>query len=155
VNWAFAGSNAQKEDTTHHFHIFVGDLSPEINDLSLGKAFSSFPSISQVIVHCINSSESRVMWDLSSGKSRGYGFVAFREKADAEKAIATMNGEWIGNRAIRCNWANQKNSATSASHSTHNIGQDLNYEHVVSQTSSYNTSVYVGNLAPTTTRKLT
>lgn len=31
-----------------------------------------------------------------------------REKADAEQAIATMNGEWLGSRAIRVNWANQK-----------------------------------------------
>jgi len=26
-------------------------------------------------------SDARVMWDINSGKSRGYGFVAFREKA--------------------------------------------------------------------------
>lgn len=31
-----------------------------------------------------------------------------REKPDAEQAIATMNGEWLGSRAIRVNWANQK-----------------------------------------------
>jgi len=31
-----------------------------------------------------------------------------RDKADAEQAIATMNGEWLGSRAIRVNWANQK-----------------------------------------------
>lgn len=48
------------------------------------------------------------MWDPVSGKSRGFGFVAFRDKADAEQAIATMNGEWLGSRAIRCNWATQK-----------------------------------------------
>ena len=41
------------------------------------------------------------------GKSRGYGFLAFRDKTDAEQAIATMNGEWLGSRAIRVNWANQ------------------------------------------------
>ena len=48
------------------------------------------------------------MWDPVSGKSRGFGFVAFRDKTDAEQAIATMNGEWLGSRAIRCNWATQK-----------------------------------------------
>jgi RNA recognition motif-containing protein len=55
-----------------------------------------------------NSSEAHVMWDPVSGKSRGFGFVAFRDKTDAEQAIATMNGEWLGSRAIRCNWATQK-----------------------------------------------
>lgn len=31
-----------------------------------------------------------------------------RDKADADQAIATMNGEWLGSRSIRVNWANQK-----------------------------------------------
>ena len=48
------------------------------------------------------------MWDPNSGKSRGFGFVAFKAKADAERAIATMNGEWLGGRPLRVNWANQK-----------------------------------------------
>lgn len=52
------------------------------------------------------------MWDPVSGKSRGFGFVAFRDKTDAEQAIATMNGEWLGTRAIRCNWATQKGMYT-------------------------------------------
>ncbi|RUO96702.1 hypothetical protein BC936DRAFT_141598 [Jimgerdemannia flammicorona] len=98
VNWAFQGQNLHKEDTSSHYHIFVGDLSPEVNDEVLAKAFSAFGSMS----------DARVMWDVNSGKSRGYGFVAFRDKTDAEQAIATMNGEWLGSRAIRCNWANQK-----------------------------------------------
>ncbi|KAH8926776.1 RNA-binding domain-containing protein [Atractiella rhizophila] len=98
VNWAYQNQTA-KEDLTNHFHVFVGDLSPEVNDEVLHKAFSAFPSLS----------DARVMWDMNTGKSRGYGFLAFRDKADAEQGIATMNGEWLGSRAIRVNWANQKN----------------------------------------------
>jgi nucleolysin TIA-1/TIAR len=84
VNWAFTG-NAQREDTTNHYHVFVGDLSPEVNDAALVKAFKAFGSLS----------DARVMWDSASGKSRGYGFVAFREKADAEQAINTMNDQFV------------------------------------------------------------
>lgn len=51
------------------------------------------------------------MWDLNTGKSRGYGFLAFAEKPDAEQAISAMNGEWLGSRAIRVNWANQRTGA--------------------------------------------
>lgn len=80
------------------YSVFVGDLSPEVNDEILRKTFSAFPSLS----------DARVMWDMNSGKSRGYGFLAFRDRADADQAIATMNGEWLGSRAIRVNWANQK-----------------------------------------------
>jgi nucleolysin TIA-1/TIAR len=67
VNWAYQGQ-ASREDTQHHYHVFVGDLSPDVNDDVLGKAFIQFASLS----------EARVMWDMNSGKSRGYGFLSFR-----------------------------------------------------------------------------
>ena len=145
VNWAYQGSTS-KEDTSNHFHVFVGDLSPEVNDQVLAKAFSAFGSLS----------DARVMWDMNSGKSRGYGFLAFRDKTDAEQAIATMNGEWLGSRAIRVNWANQKTQgapprpggAGGAPAPINFQGGPLSYETVVQQTPAYNTTVYVGNLVP-------
>jgi nucleolysin TIA-1/TIAR len=151
VNWAYQGQQ-NKEDTTGHYHVFVGDLSPEVNDDVLAKAFSAFGTMS----------DARVMWDMNSGKSRGYGFLAFRDKTDAEQAIATMNGEWLGSRAIRVNWANQKTQGAPAPGSTsprpgmsggapapiNFQGGPLSYESVVQQTPAYNTTVYVGNLVP-------
>jgi nucleolysin TIA-1/TIAR len=35
-----------KEDTTNHFHVFVGDLAAEINDEKLSQAFSEFGTMS-------------------------------------------------------------------------------------------------------------
>lgn len=162
VNWAYQGQQ-NKEDTSGHFHVFVGDLSPEVNDEVLGKAFSAFGTLS----------DARVMWDMNSGKSRGYGFLAFRDKTDAEQAIATMNGEWLGSRAIRVNWANQKTQGAPAPGNAPNSrpgnlggnvgvgaagggapapinfqGGPLSYETVVGQTAPYNSTVYVGNLVP-------
>ena len=155
VNWAYQGQQ-NKEDTSNHYHVFVGDLSPEVNDEVLAKAFSAFGTLS----------DARVMWDMNSGKSRGYGFLAFRDKTDAEQAIATMNGEWLGSRAIRVNWANQKTQGGPSSSSTAGRigggggimggapapinfqGGPLSYESVVQQTPQYNTTVYVGNLVP-------
>lgn len=156
VNWAYQGSQ-NKEDTTAHYHVFVGDLSPEVNDEVLGKAFSAFGTLS----------DARVMWDMNSGKSRGYGFLAFRDKTDAEQAIATMNGEWLGSRAIRVNWANQKSQGSppvvgsTPARAPTNVsvpspinfaGGPLSYEAVVQQTPAYNSTVYVGNLTPYTTQ---
>lgn len=169
VNWAYQGTQ-NKEDTQHHHHVFVGDLGPEVNDEVLSKAFGAFGSMS----------EARVMWDMNTGKSRGYGFLSFRDKADAEQAITTMNGEWLGSRAIRVNWANQKTQtgggrtggddspagAYGSSRGGSGMGSGssyggsgggassagMSYEQVVAQTPEYNSTVYVGNLIPYTTQ---
>ncbi|KAG0376171.1 hypothetical protein BGX24_008164, partial [Mortierella sp. AD032] len=60
-----------KEDTATHYHIFIGDISPEINDEALSQAFGVFGTMT----------DARVMWDSNSGKSRGYGFAAYKERA--------------------------------------------------------------------------
>ncbi|PWN36576.1 uncharacterized protein FA14DRAFT_114108, partial [Meira miltonrushii] len=154
VDWA-------AKNTSHHFHVFVGDLSPEVSDIMLRQAFQSFNSLS----------EARVMWDISSGKSRGYGFVAFRERSDAEQAIATMNGEWLGSRAIRVNWANQKGTGNNAVAATlggmgalglgvtsmpptggANTGPTITYEQALAGSPHTNTTVYVGNIPPFATQ---
>ena len=100
VNWAYqsatiANTLNQEEPL---FNIFVGDLSPEVNDEGLRNAFARFGSLKQA----------HVMWDMQTSRSRGYGFVTFAEQADAELALDTMNGEWLGGRSIRCNWASHK-----------------------------------------------
>ncbi|CAI0402007.1 unnamed protein product [Linum tenue] len=93
VNWAYASS--QREDTSGHHNVFVGDLSPEVTDATLYAYFSSYPTCS----------DARVMWDQKTGRSRGFGFVSFRNQQDAQSAINDLNGKWLGSRQIRCNWA--------------------------------------------------
>jgi nucleolysin TIA-1/TIAR len=158
VNWAYQSNTSTKEDTSSHFHIFVGDLSNEVNDEILHQAFSIFGTIS----------EARVMWDMKTGRSRGYGFVAFRDRADAEKALNSMDGEWLGSRAIRCNWANQKGQPSISQQQamlamgmappgpfghhhfpTHGI---QSFDMIVAQTPQWQTTCYVGNLTPYTTQ---
>ncbi|RVW43987.1 Oligouridylate-binding protein 1 [Vitis vinifera] len=74
---------------------FVGDLSPEVTDATLFACFSVYPSCS----------DARVMWDQKTGRSRGFGFVSFRNQQEAQSAINDLNGRWLGSRQIRCNWA--------------------------------------------------
>ncbi|KAK8915455.1 Oligouridylate-binding protein 1 [Metarhizium anisopliae] len=157
VNWAYQSNTSNKEDTSSHFHIFVGDLSNEVNDDILLQAFSAFGTVS----------EARVMWDMKTGRTRGYGFVAFRDRSDAEKALSSMDGEWLGSRAIRCNWANQKGQPSIAQQQAmqamgltpttpfghhqfpaHGVGS---YDVVLNQTPNWQTTCYVGNLTPYTT----
>lgn len=161
VNWAYQSNNTNKEDTSGHFHIFVGDLSNEVNDEVLLQAFSAFGSVS----------EARVMWDMKTGRSRGYGFVAFRDRGEADKALSSMDGEWLGSRAIRCNWANQKGQPSFAQqqamvsmgmtpttpftqpHHQFPTAGVQSYETIIAQTPGWQTTCYVGNLTPYTTQQ--
>ena len=79
VNWATSSSQMPggKVDTSTHYHIFVGDLSPEIETDTLRNAFAPFGEIS----------DCRVVRDIGTNKSKGYGFVSFVRKPEAQNAI--------------------------------------------------------------------
>ncbi|KAG4136590.1 hypothetical protein ERO13_D07G015700v2 [Gossypium hirsutum] len=145
VNWAYASS--QREDTSTHHNIFVGDLSPEVTDATLFACFSVYSSCS----------DARVMWDQKTGCSRGFGFVSFRNQQDAQSAINDLNGKWLGSRQIRCNWAAK--GATSNDDNAKSIvdlngpseeGQEKSNDDSPENNPMY-TTVYVGNLAPEVT----
>jgi len=150
VNWAYASS--QREDTSAHFNVFVGDLSPEVTDATLFACFSVYPSCS----------DARVMWDQKTGRSRGFGFVSFRNQLEAQGAINDLNGKWLGSRQIRCNWAakgatnnDEKQSVDSKSvveltSGTSDDGQEKTNDDAPENNPQY-TTVYVGNLAPEVT----
>ncbi|KAL2457354.1 Oligouridylate-binding protein 1B [Forsythia ovata] len=151
VNWAY--TSGQREDTSSHFNIFVGDLSPEVTDAMLFACFSVYSSCS----------DARVMWDQKTGRSRGYGFVSFRNQQDAQSAINDLTGKWLGNRQIRCNWAmkgagasddKQNSDAKSFVELTNGFSEDVK-EAANSDAPENNpqyTTVYVGNLAPEVTQ---
>ena len=113
VNWAFqkearggggsgaasaAGADAADDATAH---LFVGDLPGDCTDRALADAFAS---------RCAGVADARVMWDHTTGRSRGYGFVAFASRADAEAALAVMHGALVGARRVRCGWAQHRAS---------------------------------------------
>ncbi|XP_054086197.1 cytotoxic granule associated RNA binding protein TIA1 isoform X7 [Zeugodacus cucurbitae] len=112
------------------FHIFVGDLSSEIETQQLREAFTPFGEIS----------DCRVVRDPQTLKSKGYGFVSFVKKSEAESAITAMNGQWLGSRSIRTNWATRKPPA-----SKENI-KPLTFDEVYIQSSPSNCTVYVGGV---------
>ncbi|KAH6757993.1 oligouridylate binding protein 1B [Perilla frutescens var. hirtella] len=151
VNWAYA--SGQREDTTNHYNIFVGDLSPEVTDAMLYACFSVYPSCS----------DARVMWDQKTGRSRGFGFVSFRNQQEAQGAINDLTGKWLGSRQIRCNWATkgagtidekQGSDAKSVVELTNGSSEEVK-EAASSDAPENNpqyTTVYVGNLAPDVTQ---
>uniref|UniRef100_A0AAQ4QU63 Nucleolysin TIAR n=1 Tax=Gasterosteus aculeatus aculeatus TaxID=481459 RepID=A0AAQ4QU63_GASAC len=141
VNWATTPTS-QKKDTSSHFHVFVGDLSPEITTDDIKAAFAPFGKIS----------DCRVVKDMATGKSKGYGFVSFFNKWDAENAIQQMGGQWLGGRQIRTNWATRK-PAPKTTNETPNTKQ-LSFDEVVNQSSPSNCTVYCGGVTTGLTEQI-
>jgi len=76
-------------------NIYVGNLSFDATEEDLRQAFQSFGQVASV----------SIIQDKFSGKSRGFGFVEMPNKAEADKAIAGMNGKDIKGRALKVNEA--------------------------------------------------
>lgn len=135
VNWASSPGNQPKQDTSNHYHIFVGDLSPEIETQTLREAFAPFGEIS----NC------RIVRDPQTLKSKGYAFVSFVKKAEAENAIQAMNGQWLGSRSIRTNWSTRKPPAMNNERKRQNSHtKSITFEEVYNQSSPTNCTVYCG-----------
>ncbi|KAK9501739.1 hypothetical protein O3M35_012412 [Rhynocoris fuscipes] len=117
VNWATSPGNQPKLDTSNHHHIFVGDLSPEIETQTLRDAFAPFGEIS----NC------RIVRDPQTLKSKGYAFVSF----------------WLGSRSIRTNWSTRKPPPPRDSKTKAN-GKTPSFEEVYNQSSPTNCTVYCG-----------
>ncbi|KAI8082776.1 uncharacterized protein BX664DRAFT_339041 [Halteromyces radiatus] len=73
------------------FRLFAGDLGNEVTDELLFKAFAKYPG----------TLKARVVRDKRTGKSRGYGFISFKDANDFVKAWREMNGKYVGNRPIK------------------------------------------------------
>ncbi|XP_018427202.1 PREDICTED: RNA-binding protein 42 [Nanorana parkeri] len=73
------------------FRIFCGDLGNEVNDDILTRAFSRYPSFLKA----------KVIRDKRTGKTKGYGFVSFKDPNDYVRAMREMNGKYVGSRPIK------------------------------------------------------
>lgn len=65
------------------FRIFCGDLGNDVTDELLTRTFNKFPSFIKA----------RVVRDKRTNKSKGFGFISFKDPADFIKAMKEMNGE--------------------------------------------------------------
>ncbi|KAK7202595.1 hypothetical protein BZA70DRAFT_98840 [Myxozyma melibiosi] len=79
-----------------HFRLFVGNLGGDVSDETMKKAFVKYPSMSRA----------RVIREKVSGKTKGYGFVAFKDPDDYFRAFKEMNGKYIGSHPILLRKAN-------------------------------------------------
>lgn len=91
-----AGGQVWEDETLNEwdpddFRLFCGDLGNEVNDELLTRAFSKYPSFVKA----------KVVRDRRSLKTKGYGFVSFKDSTDFIKAMREMDGKYVGNRPIK------------------------------------------------------
>ena len=75
--------------------LYVGNLPYTVRDEDLQQSFGEFGSITSA----------KVMMERDTGRSKGVGFVEMGNDAEAQAAIAGMNGQSLGGRAITVNEA--------------------------------------------------
>ncbi len=75
--------------------IYVGNLSYSVNEDTLQQMFAPFGQVASA----------NVITDRGTGQSKGFGFVEMPSNAEAQAAIAGLNGKEVGGRALTVNEA--------------------------------------------------
>ena len=76
-------------------NIYVGNLSYEVTEQELQRAFEAFGQVESV----------NIIKDKFSGRSKGFGFVEMPDKANAQSAINDLNGKELKGRTLNVNEA--------------------------------------------------
>lgn len=78
--------------------LFVGNLSWNTTDSSLGEAFSRYGTVV----------DAKVVTDRFTGKSRGFGFIEYDAAESAAEALEGMDGVEVDGRTVRVDRANRR-----------------------------------------------
>jgi len=76
-------------------NIFIGNLSYNVTEGDLRQTFEAFGQVASATV----------IKDEQSGRSKGFGFVEMPEQAEAQSAIAALNGQAFKGRTVTVNEA--------------------------------------------------
>lgn len=70
--------------------LYVGNLSYQMTEDGLRDLFAPLGEVSSV----------KIITDAATGRSKGFGFVEMANEEEADKAIASLNGTTVQDRAI-------------------------------------------------------
>ncbi|CAN6900481.1 hypothetical protein HID58_083090 [Brassica napus] len=82
------------------YRCFVGGLAWATDDRALETAFSQYGDVL----------DSKIINDRETGRSRGFGFVTFKDEKSMKDAIEGMNGQDLDGRSITVNEAQSRGS---------------------------------------------
>ena len=75
--------------------LYVGNLNYGVTDSDLSKMFEAHGTVESA----------QVILDRDTGQSKGFGFVEMKTPQEAQAAIAAVNGQDLGGRALTVNEA--------------------------------------------------
>src|SRR5262249_6996978 len=78
--------------------LYVGNLSYDVDSGALEQMFAAYGTVTSA----------QVIMDRDTGRSKGFGFVEMGSDAEAQAAIAGMNGKQMGGRILTVNEARPK-----------------------------------------------
>ena len=81
--------------------LFVGNLDFGATEESIRSAFEAYGAVERV----------SLMTDRDTGRSRGFAFVEMTDSAEADRAIAALNGTELNGRALNINEARPKSDS--------------------------------------------
>ncbi|XP_074285781.1 glycine-rich RNA-binding protein-like [Silene latifolia] len=82
------------------YRCFVGGLAWATDERSLEEAFSQYGTVT----------DSKIINDRETGRSRGFGFVTFADEQSMKDAIEGLNGQELNGRSITVNEAQSRGS---------------------------------------------
>jgi cold-inducible RNA-binding protein len=83
--------------------IFVGNLSFKATEDAVRSMFAEYGAVDSV----------SIVTDRDTGQARGFGFVEMSNSAEADRAIAELNGRELDGRALNVNEARPKSDRGS------------------------------------------
>lgn len=111
LNWA---SYSGGKTGTPEFSIFVGDIASDATETQITQAFRlKFPSALGL----------KIVTDPISGHSKGYGFMKFSNEREANLAIDTMQGVYIGSKPIRVSKASSRGNPVPTTNEVESVSQ--------------------------------
>jgi RNA recognition motif-containing protein len=85
--------------------LYVGNLGYGVTDSDLSKLFEAHGTVESA----------QIIMDRDAGRSKGFGFVEMKTDQEAQAAIAALNGQDSGGRALTVNEAKPRTDAGSGS----------------------------------------
>ena len=110
--------NSLKEWDPNDFRIFAGDLGNDVTDEVLTRTFGRYPSFQRA----------KVIRDKKNNKTKGYGFVSFKDPQDFTRAIRELNGKYVGSRPIKLRKSNWKDRNIEVVRQKQKLKQAMGYK---------------------------